>query len=118
MNPLKGHRPPTRADPRHQGLCAEVGGLGQQLTSRGWTCEPLQHLESHNNQEQARRAGLWGSGPLTWSALQGLAGLRLAAWCETRLKWRTWAWDPGRHRRGHRGSWHQDPARDQSKLKP
>ena len=29
-----------------------------------------------------------------------------------------WAWDPGEEQEGTGRSWHQDPASDQSKLKP
>ena len=50
--------------------------------------------------------------------LQGLAGLRQAAWHAARLKRRMWAWDPGEEQEGTGRSWHQDPASDQSKLKP
>lgn len=116
MNPLNGALSTHPGRPKAPGsVCRGGGAWANNLPPEAG---PVSPFDTWNRITTRSRQGGRDSGPLTWSALQGLAGLGLAAWCETRLKWRTWAWDPGRHRRGHRGSWHQDPASDQSKLKP
>ena len=117
MNPLNRALSTHPGRPKAPG--SVCGGGGAWANNLPPEAGPVSPFDTGNRTTTTRsRQGGRGSGPLTWSALQGLAGLRLAAWCETRLKWRKWAWDPGRHRRGHRGSWHQDPASDWSKLEP
>ena len=117
MNPLNRALSTHPGRPKAPG--SVCGGGGTWANNLPPEAGPVSPFDTGNRTTTTRsRQGGRGSGPLTWSALQGLAGLRLAAWCETRLKWRKWAWNPGRHRRGHRGSWHQDPTSDWSKLEP